>query len=71
MCLRLEEPLDLLDAAIAEIRNFPPHLLDLMAVNPEGERSVARRVFVLLDPNCRFRKGWVRAVDGVLAEAFY
>jgi radical SAM superfamily enzyme YgiQ (UPF0313 family) len=68
---RNEEPLDLLDAAIAAVRRMPGHWLDRM-VSPAGTRRLAaRRVLMQLPRSRAFDPGWRAAVDGLLAGVFH
>lgn len=71
LCPQGEEPLDLLDSMFAEINSFRPHLLDNMAVVPDGSRLVARRVFVQLSRDARYGRAWVTAVEDALRACYY
>jgi radical SAM superfamily enzyme YgiQ (UPF0313 family) len=66
-----EEPLDLLDALIREIRRMPLHILDRYSgVMSTGERA-ARRVFVQLRKGRRYDPSWVEAAERTLRAAFH
>lgn len=67
-----EEPLDLLDAMIAEIDRFSPGYLDRTVVSPHGcGRRASRRVMILLRPGISYDKSWIRAADEFLSGKFY
>jgi hypothetical protein len=63
-----EEPLDLLDAMIAEIDRFPPGYLDRWIV---GGRRASRRVMILLRAHTRCGRSWIRAAEELLAGKFH
>ncbi|MDD4872969.1 MAG: B12-binding domain-containing radical SAM protein [Kiritimatiellae bacterium] len=66
-----EEPLDLLDSMIVAIDKHQTHLLDNMAVIPDGYHRIARRVFVLLCPEYKYSRSWIGAVNDLLSANFY
>lgn len=66
-----EEPLDLLDAMIAEIRKWPPLWIDRFASVKGWDRIASRRVFVLLKPYGRYSKSWLAAEEALLEDHFY
>jgi radical SAM superfamily enzyme YgiQ (UPF0313 family) len=66
-----EEPLDLLDAVIAEIRMRPRLWIDRFASVRGWDRIASRRVFVLLKPQGRYSKSWVAAAETLLEDHFY
>lgn len=68
---RDEEPLDLFDALIAAIRKHPAHLLDRYAAAALHGLVASRRLFVRLPSGRRFGRGWVAAVESLLADAFF
>ena len=61
-----EEPLDLLDDMIAELKKWPNHWTDRFASVAGWSRIASRRVFVLLKPSGRYSRSWIAA-----AEAFW
>jgi hypothetical protein len=66
-----EEPLDLLDDMIAEIRNRPPIWTDRFASVAGWDRIASRRIFVLLKPSGSYSKSWATAAEALLEEHFY
>jgi hypothetical protein len=66
-----EEPLDLLDAVIAEIRAWPRLWTDRFASVAGWDRVGSRRIFVLLKPDGRYSKSWVAAAETLLEDHFY
>ncbi|MBN1848592.1 MAG: radical SAM protein [Deltaproteobacteria bacterium] len=66
-----EEPLDLLETMINEIRNHPIHWLDLFAHAACWDRIASRRVFVHLTKGRSYSAGWVRAAETLLEDHFY
>jgi hypothetical protein len=66
-----EEPLDLLDGLVAELRRRPDHLLDRYAVTALHGLRAARRVLVLLSARRRWDPAWVRSAEALLARAFF
>jgi hypothetical protein len=66
-----EEPLDLLDAMIAEIRKGPLLWTDRFASVAGWDRIASRRVFVLLKPSIPYSKSWSKAAEDLLEEHFY
>jgi len=67
----LEEPLDLIDGMIREIRNWPPLWLDRFASVAGWDRIASRRVFVHLKPSGRYSKSWLAAAETLLEDHFY
>ena len=66
-----EEPLDLFDFLIAEVRRLPLHVSDRYAgVWFRGKRA-ARRIFVQLKKGRRYDPSWIDAVEEDLREAFH
>jgi hypothetical protein len=66
-----EEPLDLLDEIIAEIRKGSSLWIDRFASVAGWNRIASRRVFVLLKPSGRYSRSWVRAAEALLEDRFY
>jgi len=66
-----EEPLDLLDEIIREIRKFPNHWLDRFAHASCRERIASRRVFVHLKRNRPYSWEWIQACEELLEDHFY
>jgi hypothetical protein len=66
-----EEPLDLLDDMIAEIRNRPPIWTDRFASVAGWDRIASRRIFVLLKRSGPHSKSWVKAAEALLEDHFY
>jgi radical SAM superfamily enzyme YgiQ (UPF0313 family) len=66
-----EEPLDLLDEMIAEIRKGPPNWTDRFASVAAWDRITSRRLFFLLKPSGQYSKSWVKAVEALLEDHFY
>ena len=66
-----EEPLDLLDAMISEIRRQPPLWMDRFASVVGWDRIASRRIFVLLKPSRRYSNSWVKATEALLEDHFY
>jgi hypothetical protein len=66
-----EEPLDLLDAVIAEIGAWPRLWTDRFASVAGWDRVGSRRIFVLLKPDGRYSKSWAAAAETLLEDHFY
>ncbi len=66
-----EEPLDLLDMMIAELRQCPQHLNDRWIALDTGGRLAARRIMLRLLPRRRYARSWVAAADDLLRSVFY
>lgn len=66
-----EEPLDLLDNLIAEIRKGPPLWMDRFASVAGWNRIASRRLFVLLNPSGRYSRSWLAAAEDLLEDHFY
>jgi radical SAM superfamily enzyme YgiQ (UPF0313 family) len=66
-----EEPLDLLDDMIAEIRKWPPIWTDRFASVAGWNRIASRRIFVLLNPPRRYSPSWAKAAEALLEDHFY
>jgi radical SAM superfamily enzyme YgiQ (UPF0313 family) len=66
-----EEPLDLFDDMIAEIRKRPPLWTDRFASVAGWDRIASRRVFVLLKPFGRCSRSWIEATEALLEDHFY
>jgi hypothetical protein len=70
LALEQEEPLDLLDALVAELRASPGHVLDRYAATRLTRTMSARRLFVLLERGRDYDREWVDAADRALRAAF-
>ncbi|MBN1625729.1 MAG: radical SAM protein, partial [Deltaproteobacteria bacterium] len=66
-----EEPLDLLEEMIREIRKFPLHWLDRFAHASCWVRIASRRVFVHLKNNRTYSREWIQACEELLEDHFY
>jgi hypothetical protein len=66
-----EEPLDLLDEMIAEIRKWPRLWIDRFASVKGWDRLGSRRIFVLLKPDGRYSSSWLAAAETLLEDHFY
>jgi hypothetical protein len=66
-----EEPLDLLEEMIAQIRRFPAHWIDRFASVAAWERIASRRVFVLLRRGRYYSRSWIEAAEELLEHHFY
>lgn len=66
-----EEPLDLFEAMISEIDDYPRHFIDMMTVVPEKNDRVARRIMVLLRKGMRYGNSWRSGVGELLSANFY
>lgn len=66
-----EEPLDLLDTLVAELKRMPPHLNDRWIALETDGRLAARRLFVWLRPPRRFGRAWSAAAEALLREHCY
>ncbi len=66
-----EEPLDILDDMIAEIRRRPPLWTDRFASVAGWDRIASRRVLVLLKPLGRYSKSWLAAATALLEDHLY
>jgi hypothetical protein len=66
-----EEPLDLFDDMLAEIRKWPLLWMDRFASVAGWNRIASRRVFVLLKPSGRYSRSWVEAAENLLEDHFY
>jgi hypothetical protein len=66
-----EEPLDVLDDLIAEVRQWPPLWTDRFASVAGWDRLASRRIFVLLKPAGPYSKSWAKAAEALLEEHFY
>jgi len=66
-----EEPLDLLDHLIAEIRKGPFLWMDRFASVAGWDRIASRRLFVLLNPSGRYSRSWLAAAEALLEDHFY
>jgi len=66
-----EEPLDLLDDMISEIRKGPPLWMDRFASVAGWNRVASRRIFVRLKPSGPYSKSWTKAAEALLEEHFY
>ena len=68
---RKEEPLDLLDALIGELRHFLRHTLDNMIVPSHRGQRAARRIFLKLYSGQHYDPLWIEASEQLLSRAFY
>jgi hypothetical protein len=66
-----EEPLDLIDDMIAEIKGHPSHWIDRFAYVAGWNRIASRRIFVLLNRSRPYSSSWLRAAETLLADHFY
>ncbi|MBM4163842.1 MAG: radical SAM protein [Lentisphaerae bacterium] len=66
---RQEEPLDLLDRLVAELRSIPSHWLDRLVAPPGRRILAARRLFVRPARGARLSMEWLTACDDLLASA--
>lgn len=66
-----EEPLDLFDDMIAEIRRRPRLWTDRFASVAGWDRIASRRVFVLLNPSAQYSNSWLAAAEALLEDHFY
>lgn len=66
-----DEPLDLFDDMIAEIKKRPPLWTDRFASVAGWDRIASRRVFVLLKPSGRYSPSWIEATEALLEDHFY
>ncbi len=66
-----EEPLDLFDDMIAEIRRRPRLWRDRFASVAGWDRIASRRVFVLLNPSAQYSNSWLAAAEALLEDHFY
>jgi uncharacterized Fe-S cluster-containing radical SAM superfamily protein len=64
---RQEEPLDLLDRLLAELRRIPSHWLDRLVAPPGRRILAARRLFVRPARGARLSREWLTACDDLLA----
>lgn len=71
LCPDREEPLNLLEDMIAEIRRHSSHWIDRFACVAGWERVTSRRVFVLLNKGRRYDRGWSEAAEKVLEDHFF
>ena len=68
---RAEEPLDLLDMLITEIRRHPTLWQDRLATVAAAGKLASRRVFVRLHRYCRYSRNWINAAEDLLSNVFY
>jgi hypothetical protein len=66
-----EEPLDLLDAITETVGRFPRHFLDRMVFQPDGDRNVARRLFILLRRGRQYDSEWILAAGEHLRARYW
>jgi hypothetical protein len=66
-----EEPLDLLDEMIAEIRRHSFHWIDRFAYVAGWNRIASRRILVLLKRSCVYSPSWIKAAETLLEDHFY
>jgi hypothetical protein len=66
-----EEPLDLLDDLIAEIRKGPLLWMDRFASVAGWDRIASRRIFVLLNRHGAYSRSWLAATEALLEDHFY
>ncbi|MGQ9662621.1 MAG: B12-binding domain-containing radical SAM protein [Kiritimatiellia bacterium] len=70
LCPLHEEPLDVLDILIAEIRRARLHPLDRFGLDGPEQRLVARRIMMLLAPQRSYDHFWVAEAENTLRTAF-
>ena len=68
---RYEEPLDLLDFLIGELRRFPRHTLDNMIAPEHRGQRAARRIFLKPYTGQHYDPTWIDAAEQLLSRAFY
>ncbi len=68
---RAEEPLDLLDALIAEIRRHPSRWQDRLATVAATGKIASRRVFIRLRRSGHYGRIWRAAAEDLLSSVFY
>ncbi|MBW1721487.1 MAG: radical SAM protein [Deltaproteobacteria bacterium] len=66
-----EEPLDLIEEMIAEIRKYPVLWLDRFACVKGWDRIASRRIFILLKRGGRYSPAWKDAAETLLEDNFY
>lgn len=66
-----EEPLDLLDLLIAELRHFPALVGDRFLELHSPGRRVSRRIMVRLRPGRRYGRDWQEAAEELLRSRFF
>lgn len=67
----MEEPLDLLEALVSEIRHHPRHLIDRYGAVALDSKIASRRLFVLARPAARLSRSWLGEAEHLLADAFF
>ena len=68
---RAEEPLDLMDMLIAEIRRCHTQWQDRLATVAAAGQLASRRVFVRLRRAGRYSRSWINAAEDLLSGVFY
>lgn len=66
-----EEPLDLLDLLIDELRKWPRLWLDRLGAAAARDQLASRRVFVLLRRGGTYSRAWVNEAEALLGRRFY
>jgi hypothetical protein len=66
-----ETPLDLLERMIFRLKGLPLLWIDRLASVSAGGRIASRRIFVLLQPNVRYSRSWVKASETLLGDHFF
>jgi len=66
-----EEPLDLLDALLTEIRRHPTQWQDRLATVAAPGKLASRRVFIRLRRDDRYSRHWLAAAEQLLSSVFY
>lgn len=66
-----EEPVDLLELVTGELGRCAPHFLDRMVFQMDGERYVARRLFILLRRGHRYDREWIASAEDYLAAHYW
>ena len=66
-----ETPLDLLERMISRLKGLPLLWIDRLASVSAGGRIASRRIFVLLQPNIRYSRSWVKASETLLGDHFF
>ncbi len=65
-----EFPLDLIDVVVASIKKLDDVVADRMAAAGDSDRTVSRRIFLLLEKKSSIPKQWVDEAEHLLMSAF-
>lgn len=68
---RAEEPLDLLDVLVTEIRRHGTQWQDRLATVAATGKLASRRVFIRLRRDGRYSRAWLAAAENLLSSVFY